>query len=525
MARSPIKRDVKGKGKAPISLSTTEDDENDDDDDVVEDSQDPFALPYTNGPLFGVKASPKIPAVASERFYSPSSNKAASPKLASPSKVRSSPTKGAETPRAGSATPVVGVSSPASTSSRRSSRPAAAAAAKAITKSWTSPFGRDMQEHAAASSSTRARQSTPKLAARTPRAASVAAQSTTRLTKEALASLSPDSSTPPRTPRRNTASSSGRYLRDPSGSPLSSLGPTPKKLTSRTTIRKPVAKPNFWLDIPSMTKRKPVMRRERSLTAPHLDPEASDEDGMDLDRDDAATEKGSSPHKRKQDDVDGALADSSSSSDSADESEDDSLALALARAKDRRAGGTSILPTSDTGHHPSSSTAALPTSPDIRRSSRAAAKDEEKAKQQEQEKRAKEKAKMKMDMGLMDLDAGAKGRLGIAALQRERLEREKSGRNADWLEGRRLIAEGGGDEYVSLRARALARFSALTLSTVAGLGRLLYHRRQGRHPRLHQARGPRLRRRQRCGRPRRGVRRVRRIASEARGEARSSSSR
>ncbi|ORY89677.1 hypothetical protein BCR35DRAFT_300087 [Leucosporidium creatinivorum] len=476
-APSPVKQDVKGKGKAlaAITLSTTEED--DDEDEDVPDSQDHIALHlFPNGarnppPFAAAKASPKIPAVASASFYSPSCKKAASPKLGSPSRGRSSPAKGTITPRAGSATPAVAaVSSPASTSSRRSTRDAAAAAKKAITESYEKSFGQQgMQEYPQLPGPSRAlsRQATPRAGTpRVTRATSVAVQSTTKLTKEALDSLSPDPSTPPRSSRRTTADASSRYLRAPSGSPLSSLGPTPKKPTASRTAVKKASGPHFYFDFVVPTRRrKPVLRRERSLTAPELDAEEedSDEDRMEVDRDDGATEKGS-PTKRKQDDIDGSLTDSgsSSSSDSADESEDDVLALALARAKARRDDGTALVPTSSTAH-PSSSTAALPTSPDIRRSSRAAAKDEERAKEKEREKQAREKAKMKMEMGLMDLEGGARGRLGIAALQRERLEREKTGRSADWLEGKRLLAEAEGYEYDS-DASSTNEDKALTLN-------------------------------------------------------------
>lgn len=529
-APSPIKRDVKGKGKAleAIQLSTTEEDD-DDDDDIVEDSQNPYPVLGSRDLFFPiVKASPKMPAVASGAFYSPS-NKATSPKLASPSKICPSSTKGTSTPRASSATPAV--FSPASTSSRRSGRAATAVTKQNIYKSLHSPYGADMDtylQQAAGPSSSRSRQPTPKVGARATRSTSVAAQSSTKLTREALASLSPNPPTPPRTPLRNTTSTSGRYYREPSGSPLSSLASTPKKPTSLKGARKPVAKPNFYLDLLVRNARRgPVLRRERSQTVPDLDERESDDDGMEVDQDDGATEKGPA-NTRKQDNIDGTLTDSasgsSSSSDSADESEDDGLALALARAKARREAGTSLLPTSDAGHPSSSTAAALPTSPDIRRSSRTAAKDEEKAMQQEREKQAKEKAKMKIEMGMMDLDRGAQGRLGIAALQRERLERERTGKSADWLEAAKLLAEGGGDEYVSLFEFALSLRRLLTFA-ITGLGYLLHRRGQGPHHRLRQARGPRLRRRQRRGRPRRGVRRFRRIASEARGEAGGSPSR
>lgn len=467
---SPIKRDIKGKGKAleAIQLSTTDEDEDEDEDedDIVEDSQDPFAFfmpnDSRNPPPSPVKTSPRIPAVASEAFYSPS-KKADPSQPASPSKIGSSPTKGVS-PRADTATSAV--SSPASISSRRSGRAAAALTRQNIYRSFHSPYGADMDaflQQPPELSNSRSRQSTPRASARASRSTSAVPHSGTKLTKEALASLSPDPSTPPRTPRRDTASASGRYLREPSGSPLSSLAPTPKKSKTLKSARRPVAKPNFYFDFLVETKkrREPVIRRERSLTAPELDMEGSDDSEMEMDQDDGVTEKGS-PKKRKQDDIggNGNLSDSassSSSSDSADESDDAGLSLALARAKARREGGTALLPTSSTGH-PSSSTAVVPTSPDIRRSSRGAAKDEEKAKQQALEKQAKEKAKMKADMGLMDFHKGAQGRLGIAALQRERLDRERTGKSADWLEAAKLLAEEGEDEYVSSLPLFRSRF-------------------------------------------------------------------
>lgn len=444
--------DRKGKGKAvDRQLQALMSEEEDDDD--VPDSQDQIALMLLpNGgrtPTRKMASTPERKApVAAAAFYSPSGSvtrkTVSSPNL-KPQIVSSPSTKPVDmtTLRATRSTPAIEVSSPASatSSSRRSSRPAAAAATSAISTSYTSPFGTSRSAR-----STSSRQATP----RASRSTSTIAAHKPKLTAAALASLSPAPAKmegPPRTPRRE------RYMRSASGSPLSSLGPTPQKPKVKREMVVVTKEPDFFFDFEVHVRGKPTLRRERSQTLNELDAsEEEDEDEMDVDEEDedvvvsASGSKRKSPGSGRKLAHDGTLtgseSDSDSARDSADESDDDIVAAALARAKARREGGTALVTSDAVSAHPSFSNAlAGPSSPDIRRSSRAIAKEESAALESERKKQERERSKMKSEMGLAGLaSAGLKGKLGMVALQREREERESRGRGLAWEEGKRLLA-------------------------------------------------------------------------------------
>lgn len=258
-------------------------------------------------------------------------------------------------------------------------------------------------------------------------------------------------------------------MRSPSGSPLSSLGPTPQKPKVKREMVVVKKEPDFFFDF-EVHVRKPTLRRERSQTLNELDATdgEDEEDEMVVDEEEEDVVVGASGSKRNSPGsgrklahdgtLSGSESDSDSARDSADESDDDIVAAALARAKARREGGTALVTSDAISAHPSSSNAlAGPSSPDIRRSSRAIAKGESAAMESERKKQERERSKMKSEMGLAGLaSAGLKGKLGMVALQREREERESRGRGLAWEEGKRLLAMEEERGYVRFTARSLS---------------------------------------------------------------------
>ncbi|BGP32910.1 hypothetical protein JCM10296v2_004695 [Rhodotorula toruloides] len=301
------------------------------------------------------------------------------------------------------------------------------------------------------------------------------------LTSPALRRLADlDERDAPRTPGGGPS-----YVRDPTGSPLSSLAPTPKRSLSRaatwtngsTTKPRSPRKHNFELIIEtkpvpgsrtaSLKKITPVARgkgKGKAVAAPKFKKnevrkardgltsewdafmhDASSSEGSDDDSDDregspSPAKSRKTPRRGRKEASDSGSSSSSSSSESEAESEDDELADFLNRAKARREAGETLASTVDTS--PFAATDPTTVSPDPladepRRSSREKRETDHyspsncaKPVASSSTKTAKAK-KVTNSLGLMD-DTTKRSVLQFDRIMKDRAAREKKGHTDEW---------------------------------------------------------------------------------------------
>ncbi|BGP08914.1 hypothetical protein JCM10049v2_004765 [Rhodotorula toruloides] len=301
------------------------------------------------------------------------------------------------------------------------------------------------------------------------------------LTSPALRRLADlDKRDAPRTPEGGPS-----YVRDPTGSPLSSLAPTPKRPLSRaatwtsgsTTKPRSPRKHNFELIIEtkpvpgsrtaSLKKTTPVARgkgKGKAVAAPSFKKnevrkardgltsewdafmhDASSSEGSDDDSDDregspSPAKSRRTPRRGRTEASDSGSSSSSSSSESEAESEDDELADFLNRAKARREAGETLASTADTS--PFAATAPTTVSPDPladepRRSSREKRETDhyspsKSAKRVASSSTKTSKAqKVTNSLGLMD-DTTKRSVLQFDRIMKDRAAREKKGHTDEW---------------------------------------------------------------------------------------------
>ncbi|BGP00301.1 hypothetical protein RTBOTA2_003526 [Rhodotorula toruloides] len=284
----------------------------------------------------------------------------------------------------------------------------------------------------------------------------------------------------PRTPEGGPS-----YVRDPTGSPLSSLAPTPKRPLSRvatwtsgsTTKPRSPRKHNFELIIEtkpvpgsrtaSLKKITPVGKgkgKGKAVAAPNFkknevrkardgltsewdafmhdasSSEDSDDDSDGREGSPSPAKSRRTPRRGREGASDSGSSSSSSSSESEAESEDDELADFLNRAKARREAGETLASTAATS--PSAATAPTTVSPDPladepRRSSREKRETDHyspskpaKPAASSSTKTAKAK-KVANSLGLMD-DTTKRSVLQFDRIMKDRATREKKGHTDEW---------------------------------------------------------------------------------------------
>lgn len=268
--------------------------------------------------------------------------------------------------------------------------------------------------------------------------------------------------TPPGTPPRNPSS---MYTREPSGSPLSSLGPSPQKadrmrsmslsMSPRSLNNRPGFRPHsFVLEVPirrqaNVSPVKKVVDPVKRVIPPHGLPaldsesESSEEEGASGQRDDFEDDQSGGARKIAK----AASESEDGSSDGGSDSDDEAFMAAMARVKARKDAGEMLVTEEQSSAAQTSATTPMSAADEPRRSSRTAAgrRDSSSGPQKDV------KSKLSSDFGWLDVksSASSKGKQGFAAIVRERMEKQRSGRADSWLVSKQLLEDDSDLDHVS----------------------------------------------------------------------------